>query len=540
MYKVYCDNFLLYADSHNDYKIVSPKLELELNKAGKFEFLIYPTHPHYGLIKKMKSIITVYHEDELIFRGRVLNSEKGWINESKVTCEGELAFFNDSIIRPYNYMSNGQITVSDFLAFIINEHNSQVDEDRQFKLGTVTVTDGDTSNTENLISRSNSEYSSAWETISKKLIEMLEGYLIVRHESDGTYIDYLSDINILSSQTVEFGKNLTDVIQSVKGEDLYTGIIPLGAKNEETGERITIASVNGEVDYLINEEQAKFYGRIFKTVTWDNVTLPSNLLSKAQKYLTSIGMLTETIELKAVDISPLDHDVNSFRLGTKVRVHSTPHDINKTFTIEKLSIDLMKPESNKLTLGATRKTFTEQSSSPNAEIKSIAQKVDSAIEQIGTIEVDITSKVASDIEISAESILQSISEEYYVKGDVDTLISDTRTEFEQTNDSFEFRFNQYEADLQSIVAGTDAEFEEIKKYIRFLDGNIILGEEGNELTLKIQNDRIAFLENEVEVAYFSDKKLHIMDANFINSLTIGNFGFFPRANGNLSFKKVGE
>lgn len=539
MYKVYCDNFLLYADSHKDYKVVSPKLELEVNKAGKFEFSIYPNHPHYGLIRKMKSIISVYHNDSLVFRGRVLNSERGWINESKVTCEGELAFFNDSIIRPYDYISNGQITVSDFLAFIIGEHNSQVDGERQFKLGTVTVVDGDSTNDENLISRSNSEYSPAWETISKSLIEMLGGYLIVRHEADGAYIDYLADINVLSSQTVEFGKNLTDVIKSVKGEDLYTGIIPLGAKDEE-GNRITIASVNGDLDYLVNEDQAAIYGRIFKTMTWDDVTEPANLLTKAQSYLTSIGMLTETIELKAVDISPLNQDINSFRLGTKVRVHSAPHGINETFTIEKLSIDLMKPESNKLTLGATRKTFTEQSGSTSSEIISIGQKVDSAIEQIGTIEVDITSKVASDIEISAESILQSVSEEYYAKGDVDTLLSDTRTEFEQTNDSFEFRFSNYEADLQSIVAGTDAEFEEIKKYIRFVDGNILLGEEGNELTLKIQNNRIAFLENEVEVAYFSDKKLHIMDANFINSLQVGNFGFFPRANGNLSFKKVGE
>ena len=539
MYKVYCDNFLLYADSHKDYKVVSPKLELELNKAGKFEFSIYPNHPHYGLIRKMKSIIRVLHNDILVFRGRVLNSEKGWINESKVTCEGELAFFNDSIIRPYDYISNGQITVSDFLAFIIGEHNSQVDEERRFKVGRVTVTDGDSTNDENLISRSNSDYSTAWETISKSLIEMLGGYLIVRHEADGAYIDYLADINVLSSQTVEFGKNLTDVIKSVKGEDLYTGIIPLGAKDEE-GNRITIASVNGGLDYLVNEDQADVYGRIFKTMTWDDVTEPANLLTKAQSHLSSIGMLTETIELKAVDISPLNQDINSFRLGTKVRVHSAPHGINETFTIEKLSIDLMKPESNKLTLGATRKTFTEQSGSTSSEIISIGQKVDSAIEQIGTIEVDITSKVASDIEISAESILQSVSEEYYAKGDIDTLLSDTRTEFEQTNDSFEFRFTNYEADLQSIVAGTDAEFEEIKKYIRFLDGNILLGEEGNELTLKIQNNRIAFLENEVEVAYFSDKKLHIMDANFINSLQVGNFGFFPRANGNLSFKKVGE
>ena len=45
--------------------------------------------------------------------------------------------------------------------------------------------------------------------------------------------------------------------------------------------------------------------------------------------------------------------------------------------------------------------------------------------------------------------------------------------------------------------------------IRFVDGNIILGEDGNQITLKIQNDRISFLENGVEVAYFANRKLYV-------------------------------
>lgn len=92
--------------------------------------------------------------------------------------------------------------------------------------------------------------------------------------------------------------------------------------------------------------------------------------------------------------------------------------------------------------------------------------------------------------------------------------------------------------LNIVAAGADAKFQEISKYIRFIDGNIILGEEGNELTLKIENDRIAFLESGAEVAYFSNRKLYVLDGEFLNSLTLGNFAFLPRANGNLSFKKV--
>ena len=83
------------------------------------------------------------------------------------------------------------------------------------------------------------------------------------------------------------------------------------------------------------------------------------------------------------------------------------------------------------------------------------------------------------------------------------------------------------------------QFSEIQKYIRFEDGNIILGESGNELTLRIENDRISFLDDGAEVAYLSNKRLVVLDGHFLHSLQIGNFAFVPRGNGNLSLTKVG-
>lgn len=540
MYKVYCDNYLLYDDNFDKYKIESPKLELEINKAGKFTFSIYPNHPYYGLLKKMKSIMTVYQDEEIIFRGRILDSEQGWYNQRKITCEGELAFLNDSLIHPYDYQTKGQISIQDLFTQFIGEHNSQVDEYKRFKIGNITVEDGDTSNNLNLISRANEDYDSTWNSINEKLIKSLGGYLRVRHETDGIYIDYLKDINILAIQTIEFGKNLLDISQTVSGDNMVTAIIPLGAKNEETGQRLTIETVNDGKDYLINEEQASLYGIIFQKVVWDDVTIADNLLSKAQSYISSIGVLNTSIEINAVDISLLDADLNSFKLGTKVRVKSEPHGVDSTFMIEKLSIDLMKPESNKLTLNSTIKSFTEQTGVTSSAIQDLTQKVTSNEKTIISLDSDISAKIASDIDISAKSILQSVEESYYTKGETDSLFEQTRTEFEQTDDEFNFRFEKFEADINDVSSGADAQFEEIRKYIRFVDGNIILGEEGNELTLKIQNNRISFLENDIEVAYVSNKKLYITDGAFINSLNIGNFGFFPRANGNLSLKKLGE
>jgi len=112
------------------------------------------------------------------------------------------------------------------------------------------------------------------------------------------------------------------------------------------------------------------------------------------------------------------------------------------------------------------------------------------------------------------------------------------TQFSQTNTSFEMQFNQLLERIINDEGNNNNEFTEIRKYIRFVDGNIILGESDNELTLTIQNDRISYQQNGSEVAYFSNNKLYVKTLEVIESLQLGNFAFTPRANGSLSFGKV--
>ena len=137
-----------------------------------------------------------------------------------------------------------------------------------------------------------------------------------------------------------------------------------------------------------------------------------------------------------------------------------------------------------------------------------------------------------------EDITATVAEKYYLKEDTDALVSSISTTIEQTANSFTIQFNQFSQDIAAVAAGTDAEFEEIRKYIRFVDGKILLGEVGNDLELEISNDRISFLQDGAEVAYFSNRKMYITDTQVLHSLQIGNFAFMPRANGNISFKKI--
>lgn len=521
-YRVLCDEHLIFDTTMDSYKILNPKLELELNKTGSFDFTIYPNNPNFDKLRKMKSIITVYQEDYMIFRGRILNDEQGFYNEKQVSCEGELAFLVDSIQRPYGF--NGSPAA--MFKWLIDNHNAQVSNDKKFLVGNVTVADKN-----DYIARSDTQYLNTLDSIMKKLVEPLGGYLFVRHEENGNYIDWLEDFDVLSNQKIEFGKNLLDINKVTKGEDIATAIIPLGAKFEDREERLTIKSVNDGVDYVFDEEAVEIYGWIFKTVTWDDVTLPENLLRKAKEYLGSAKNLIASIELSAVDVPAIGQ--NSFRIGTYVKVTSKPHSLDANFLVSKLSIQLSSPANNKLTLGTTYSTFTEQSSGNFKTQGEIINNVAGSMEQtMNNAVIEFEEKANSILEQSADVIISEVRKDVYLKSETDALVESVNTRLTQTEESFQMDFDSFESEA-------NGKFNEIHKYIRFVEGDIVLGEVGNQIVLRIENDRISFIQSGAEVAYFSNNKLYVTDGEYSRSLRIGNFAFVPRANGNMSIRKVG-
>lgn len=552
MYKVYCDGTKIY-DSHIEgYEIFNANLELELNKVGAFNFEIYPTHHSFYLLSKMKSLIEVYQDDYLIFKGRILDDEQGFYNEKQVVCEGELAFLFDSIIRPYEFEG----TPEEYLEKLIDEHNAQVEETKQFKLGIVTITDGDTTNADNKITRSDTEYKTTWDLITAKLINLLGGYIWVRHETDGTYIDYLEDFDILSNQKIELGKNLLDITKTSKGADIASAIIPLGGSGDsklvlDAGEEEKVVEgtendIWQKADFIYSKKAVEKYGWITKVVTFSDTEIDEeHLLKNGVEELQNAINIQTTIELTAADLAHIN-DVNPFRLGRYITVKSNKHDLDSTsdFLIKKLNIDLLNPANNKLTVGTTISSFTEKTIKDNLKtverVDIVEQQIKSSAtkDDINNAVVEVTEQNVSSIEQNSTDILMQVSQDYYLKEDAEALVSSINTQFTQTNDEFEFRFNTFSQEMSELANDVDAKFIESSKYIRFVSGSIVLGEEGNNLILKLQNDRMSFLENDNEIAYISNQKFYITDGEITNSLKMGKFAFIPRANGNLSFKKV--
>lgn len=560
-YQIKYGDDILYDLRDEELFVESPNLNLEINKVGTLTFSIYPDHPYFDRLDKLKPKIVAKRGNRDIFRGRIISDEQGIYNEKNIECESSLAYLNDSICRPSSF--NG--TPKELFTLILNNHNSQVTDSQKLKIGNVTVTDPN-----NYISRSWEDYLSSWDLLKTRGLDTLGGYLVERYESDGTYIDWLEDFTsndslIVSTQTIEFCENLIDILARNDASTTYSVVIPLGYEIEAedgTKSRLTIKSINDNKDYLVNETALATYGWKVAPVsetTWDDVTVASNLKTKGQKYLDNQAvMIASTLDITALDLAAVDKDIEFFFIYKYVRIKSTPHNFDKAYLLKSIKIPFDHPENTQITLGETSSTLT------GIELGN-KQKIDDVITRVGTIEADyvtneavgevIESELTSNPNITniinevvssntsilqnAENIIMTALQDYVATSDFETFQQTISTQFEQTANAFNFNFTNLTSQINNLNGDTQAQFQEISKYIRFEDGNIILGEAGNEITLKIENDRISFLQNNSEVAYLSNNKLVVTDGEFLNSLIIGNFAWKPRENGNLSLVKIG-
>lgn len=405
MYIVTIDGQFFFGTGKYDrpgYELINPQVDLAVNAAGTFTFTMYPSHPCYELTDNTKSIVQIVKDGEAepLFRGRVLSAELGFYNEKKVICEGELAFLCDTIQQNYDY-SEGESrkTIHELLTFFIQRHNEKtgIDNIHSFKIGIVNVTDGDNSNTDNLISAADSTFLNTYESIQQKLIERYGGYLYIRHEEDGNYIDYLSSPSVTCSQKIELGENLLSFKKNIEADSLVTAVIPLGKERMDGGEEgsgsryniggwnasqsITdskdIFQVTGKVggtttylNCLYSQSAVEKYGWIEKVLIFDDVVLPGTLVRYGESHLKSMGK-TLSIELTATDLSGVNTEIDRFKIAQYVRVNSKPHNLeNALYVVSKLSLNLTDPTANKICLGTETATITGQISNSVSTVSS--------------------------------------------------------------------------------------------------------------------------------------------------------------------------
>lgn len=359
MYQILIDGRDLYYPGDEEYTVSDAVVNLQLNDSGSVEFNLPVTNPEYADIKNRISMIQVLKNGNEIFYGEVRESEKDFYGTKQVYAVGELAFLFDSIQPQAKYQDK---TARQLLEAWLNIHNSQVEEKKRFYVGMVTVHDSNDS----LYRFTNQE--TTLDCIREKLCEKLNGYLRIRKVDGRRYLDLvtLQDYGKICEQSIEFGENLLDYAENVSVSDLYTCVIPKGARLEESKiegleSYVDITSVNNGKDYLYSQEAVNLYGWNRCVVSWDNVTEPANLKTKGEQWLKDNQYETMVLELSAADMSLLDADMESFELGDSIPVYSKPHGMDRTFPVQKLELHLQNPAEDKLQLGNSMKlSYTEQ------------------------------------------------------------------------------------------------------------------------------------------------------------------------------------
>lgn len=195
----------------------------------------------------------------------------------------------------------------------------------------------------------------------------------------------------MSLQKVQYGVNLLDVKINTDHTERVTALIPLGAKitrtdeegNEvETEERVTIEAANGGKNYVFDEKAVNEIGWIWTTEVWEDVTLASNLLKKANVRMGELAKGITSMELTIVDESDTGADIADIHAREYVYCLSPPHGIDGKYLCISKSKDYLNPAGNAITIGAS-----------GIKLSSITAKQDSNLESLGKDILDQNSKL---------------------------------------------------------------------------------------------------------------------------------------------------
>ena len=147
------------------------------------------------------------------------------------------------------------------------------------------------------------------------------------------------------------------------------------------------------------------------------------------------------------------------------------------------------------------------------------------------------SSVRSQISTEGDRIRQEVQANYALASDMSQVQSQVGTLTEQSENNFTWavtRINQMQTDMENAQEATEEQLAVFRTYMSFGEDGLIIGKTGNPFTFRVVNDRLTFLMNDTEVAYLSNNKLYVTQAEIISKLIVGRFAFEPQANGNLS------
>ncbi|PWJ14600.1 phage tail spike protein [Ruminococcus flavefaciens] len=396
-------------DSTN--RLSAGKFADEVNAIPGFSFNIPAFNPAYNELHDRTTIISIHNDKtgEVDFEGPLIHSKEDVTSAGKVykscSCEGYLTYLNDSI-QPYHHYESS--TVTEFLTALLDYHNSVTPTEKHITLGSCDFS-GDNTNSKT------TSYRNTLEEIKVNLIERIGGEIRIRKVNGALVLDFLHQYGVKSDTTVELAKNIYSLSVDTDSSNIITRLVPLGAQlNDETSERLTISEVNDGLPYIDDAAAIAKYGIIMGTVTFDDITVASNLKQRGQEYLTNNNRVKKGYAAQVLDLSLLNEQLDSqlcIRAGNTYHFKHNIIGLDEDLRVMKCSVDIFKPYKPEVQIGDKAESIT-----------SIATRTASLIEyELPKQRIDILASAKA----TATALIEAGINGYVVVNGNEILIMDT-------------------------------------------------------------------------------------------------------------------
>lgn len=342
-------------------RVASCEFTDDLESVDSATITLHPQNPAYEHLHELKTLVRIINmkTGETEFDGRVLQIPEESMDSSgvitkTVLCEGVSGYLCDTIQLYHHYQGT---EVTEFLASLLDYHNhimSWHSPERCILLGAVTV-HGDASKT--------TAQRSTMDEIKENLISRLGGILCTRrNEENQILLDYYKeeDFGQICDTKIEIAVNMKSISSGTDVTGIITRLYPLGCQiNTETAERLTISSVNNGCPYLDDEEAIIKYGVKCGTYTWDDVTLPENLLAKGKESLKQACQIKKNFQAVVLDLSTIGKAANSFRAGNTYRFVNRLINLDEYLRIIRRTVNIFQPYQPTIEIGDKIQPITD-------------------------------------------------------------------------------------------------------------------------------------------------------------------------------------
>ena len=367
-------------DDELDNIIIDPQLEMEKNELGSFEFTLPVSSRFYNSLIPRRTVVSVEEDGVEIWMGYVTEIDKNFQMEKKVYCEGELGFLKDIslVLEPKEY------TAYELFSAIIAPANAK--GWKSFAAGKISDKLKDIKVN---LKESGTQYTTVWEALKNVLLGNVGGMLHIYKKTStitGEYFRYLDyfwteDELELTTQCIEFGKNLLDMDYYVKAYDIVNRVTYYGYETKGWW----IFAHTDEISVTVEDAKSvEIYGPVERCYAADGTASTKESLTKAaNEKLNELKLKMDySFEISALDLRDAGVDVMRLGFMKRAQILSWPHELNQVALCTKLSIPLEKPDEKKFTFGSASETLSGQQATGTGAAKRAVETLRSVVSYI--------------------------------------------------------------------------------------------------------------------------------------------------------------